>query len=376
MGGILKILLSLVLIASLSGCADDEGDMVGSDASSAKQASDRGKELNKRQSKVEKDTLKRKFSKRPVPVSTAAVERGRLDAYYSSTATLTAVEEAVVVARTQGIVEDIFVEEGILVRKGQALAQLDTRRLSLEVNRTQTNLESLQRAFDRAEQLFDRNMISPDTHDQARFNLEREQATLALQLHDLEEATIRAPIDGVITLRHIKLGNTLTPNTAAFELKRADIVEAVLNIPERELSKLKANQVAKVRIDALERAEFIGYIDRVSPQIDADTGTVRVTVRLENELDLLKPGMFARVEVLFDSHENALLVAREAIIIQRDEQSVFMIKEGLAVIQAVTTGYLMGELIEVVDGLSEGDQVVTRGQSSLRDGTSVRIVVN
>ena len=306
MAGILKILLSLVLIATLFGCADEEGDMGDSDASSAKQTSDRDKEPNRRQSKTEKDALKRKFSARPVPVSTAAVERGRLDAYYSSTATLTAVEEAVVVARTQGIVEAIFVEEGILVKKGQALAQLDTRRLSLEVNRTQTNLESLQRAFDRAEQLFKRNMISPDVHDQARFNLEREQATLALQLHDLEEATIRAPIDGVITLRHIKLGNTLTPNTAAFELKRADTVEAVLNIPERELSKLKANQVAKVRIDALERAEFIGYIDRVSPQIDADTGTVRVTVRLENELDLLKPGMFARVEVLFDSHENEI----------------------------------------------------------------------
>ena len=131
-----------------------------------------------------------------------------------------------------------------------------------------------------------------------------------------------------------------------------------------------------MRIDALEQAEFIGYIDRVSPQIDADSGTVRVTVKLENELDLLKPGMFARVEVLFDSHENTLLVAREAIIMQRDEERVFMVKEGLAVVQSVTTGYLMGDLIEVVDGLSEGDQVVVRGQSSLREGTSVRVVVN
>ena len=118
MAGILKILLSLVLIATLFGCADDEGDMGDSDASSAKQISDRDKEPNRRQSKTEKDALKRKFSTRPVPVSTAAVERGRLDAYYSSTATLTAVEEAVVVARTQGIVEAIFVEEGILVKKG------------------------------------------------------------------------------------------------------------------------------------------------------------------------------------------------------------------------------------------------------------------
>ena len=372
----LKILLSLLLLVALTGCDNDAGDdnKAGSDMDS--QASERSNKRGPGPGKAEKDALKRKFSARPVPVSTAAVERGRLDAYYTSTATLTAVEEAVVVARTNGIVEAIYVEEGILVSKGQALAQLDTQRLSLEVGRTQTNLDSLQRVFNRAEQLFKRNMISPDAHDQARFNLEREQARLALQLHDLEEATIKAPIDGVITLRHIKLGNTLTPNAPAFELKRADIVEAVLNVPEKELSKLKPNQLAKVRIDALEQAEFIGYIDRVSPQIDADSGTVRVTVKLENELDLLKPGMFARVEVLFDSHENTLLVAREAIIMQRDEQRVFMVKEGLAVVQSVTTGYLMGDLIEVVDGLSEGDQVVVRGQSSLREGTSVRVVVN
>ena len=99
---------------------------------------------------------------RPVPVTTTQVARGRLDAFYSTTATLTAVEEASVVARTEGVVEAIYVEEGSMVKEGQALAQLDTERLSLEIARTETNLESLRRAFERAEQLYASKMISPD----------------------------------------------------------------------------------------------------------------------------------------------------------------------------------------------------------------------
>ncbi|MGB1737279.1 MAG: efflux RND transporter periplasmic adaptor subunit, partial [Pseudomonadales bacterium] len=184
---------------------------------------------------------------RPVPVTTTQVARGRLDAFYSTTATLTAVEEASVVARTEGVVEAIYVEEGSMVKAGQALAQLDTERLALELARTETNLESLRRAFERAEQLYASKMISPDAFDQARFNLEREEALKALQAHDFEEATIRAPIDGFVTARKIKLGNTLQPNTIAFEIKRADTLEAILNIPEKELIKISAGQSASIR---------------------------------------------------------------------------------------------------------------------------------
>ena len=313
---------------------------------------------------------------RPVPVTTTQVARGRLDAFYSTTATLTAVEEASVVARTEGVVEAIYVEEGSMVKSGQALAQLDTERLALELARTETNLESLRRAFERAEQLYASKMISPDAFDQARFNLEREEALKALQAHDFAEATIRAPIDGFVTARKIKLGNTLQPNTIAFEIKRADTLEAILNIPEKELIKINAGQSASIRVDALEDAEFDGILVRVAPEIDPMTGTFRATVEARNELDLLKPGMFARVEVLYDSQPDALLVAREAVLNQRTGQNVYLVRDGLAVLQPVKTGYMMGDQVEILTGLTEGDEVVVRGQSTLKDGSSVNVIVN
>ncbi len=337
-------------------------------------AGGRGAQAGGRRGAGDRAAMMRRFQNRPVPVAVSTVHRGRVDAYYNTTTSLSAEEEAVVVARTTGVVETIFVEEGDLVAAGDPLAQLDTRRLRLEVARTETNIRSLDRAFERSRQLMKTKMISPDAFDQAQFELEREEATLALQQYELEEATVRAPIVGRITVRHIKVGNTLSPNNEAFEIKRADTIEAVLNVPEKELAKMQVGQFARVRVDALESEYFEGVVDRIAPEVDATTGTFRVTVALVNARDLLKPGMFARVNVRYDSSDNALLVSREALVIQKDERSVFVVRDGLATRQEVITGYSMDGNIEIKEGLTEGDEVVITGQGGLRDGASVRVV--
>ena len=103
-------------------------------------------------------------------------------------------------------------------------------------------------------------------------------------------------------------------------------------------------------------------------------GTFRVTVALNNPDNLLKPGMFARVNVRYDSSENTLLVNREAVVTQRDENTVFVVRDGLAMRQFVELGYAMGGDVEILNGLDEGDEVIVTGQNGLKDGTSVRVV--
>ena len=314
------------------------------------------------------------FASRPLPVAVANVELGRVDAFYSSSASLRAEEEASVVARTEGIVKALFVEEGDRVMLGTPLAQLDTRRLELEVARTRKNIESFDRAYERAKTLYESKMISPDAYDQALFSFEREQASLNLQLYELEEATIRAPIEGFITMRHIKLGNTLRPSDLAFEIKRAAVIEATINVPEKEILKLRTGQLAVVLVDAVEGSEFTGIVDRVSPEVDSSTGTFRVTVSLENKGNRLKPGMFARINIRYDTKENAVLVARNAVVTQKSENAVFVVRSGRAIRQAVVLGYVMGDKVEVLNGLVEGDQVVVTGQGGMRDKALVRVV--
>ena len=211
-----------------------------------------------------------------IPVAVAQVRRGLIEAYYQGSTNLTAAGEAVVVARTRGVVEAIFAEEGDVVAAGEPLAQLETERLALELARSEAQLERLKTAYERAERMFEAKMISPNDFDDAKFAFAAEETNLQLRQYELREATIRATIDGVVTRRHIKVGHTLNQNTPAFEMKRLDTIEAELNVPEREIVRIRQGQPARVRIDALPDRNFSGEVARVAPEVDPTSGTFRV----------------------------------------------------------------------------------------------------
>ena len=297
-----------------------------------------------------------------------------VEAYYRGSTNLTAAEEAVVVARTLGVVEALFVEEGDVVEAGQPLAQLETERLALEVQRSRTQLANLKAAYERAERLNTSKMISPTEYDAARFGYHTELTNLRLREYELREATIRATISGVITRRHIKVGHTLNQNAPAFEMKRLDNIEAELNVPEREIRRIRSGQFARVIVDALPDDGFEGEVTRVAPEVDPTSGTFRVTVTLENTDGRLKPGMFGRVDVRTDVRPDALLTPLEAVVTLRDRSSLFVVSDDVAERRQVTTGYVSDGNIEILTGAREGEQVVMTGQDGLRDGTRVSIV--
>lgn len=309
-----------------------------------------------------------------IPVAVAQVRRGLIEAFYQGSTNLTAADEAVVVARTRGVVEAIFAEEGDGVAAGEPLAQLETERLALELARSEAQLERLKTAYERAERMFEAKMISPNDFDDAKFAFAAEETNLQLRQYELREATIRATIDGVVTRRHIKVGHTLNQNTPAFEMKRLDTIEAELNVPEREIVRIRQGQSARVRIDALPDASFSGEVVRVAPEVDPSSGTFRVTVALANTERQLKPGMFARIDVRIDARPNALLVPLAAVLTRRDRSSVFVVQGATVERRIVATGYFSDGNVEILDGVEEGEWVVTTGQEGLRDGVRVLVV--
>ena len=310
----------------------------------------------------------------PVPVAVATVTVGAVEDFYRGATNLTAAEEAVVVARTRGVVQALFAEEGDVVQAGQRLAQLETERLELEVARSRTQLANLGAAFERAQRLHESRMISPTEYDDARFAFHTERTNLQLREYELREATIRATIDGVITRRLVKVGFSLNESEPAFEMKRLDTIEAELNVPERETGRIHAGQPAHVAVDALPDAGFDGEVLRVAPEIDPTSGTFRVTVTVDNADGRLRPGMFGRVGIRVDRREDALLTPLDAVVVFRDQSSLFVVREGLAERREVTTGYVSEGNIEILEGANAGELVVMSGQEGLRDGARVRIV--
>jgi len=309
-----------------------------------------------------------------VPVEVAAVILGDISNYFTGTATLEAEKETEVVAKVGGVVNRIYVEEGDYITKGQVLAKLDDEKLSVQMEQATANLKKLEAEYQRSVELSKENLISDQEFQRAKFEYESQKASYDLQKLDLEYTSIRSPISGVVSERLVKVGNMLVVNQPVFRVTDLDPLLAVLHVPERLVGELKVGQVSKLTVDALAGEEFPGQVERISPVVDPSTGTIKVTVTVHDASRQLKPGMFARINIVNDVHTSVVLAPRDAIIEEDKQSSVFVVRDSTAFRQHIETGYVNSIHIEVVSGLTAGDTVVTLGKGSLKDSARVEFV--
>lgn len=311
-----------------------------------------------------------------VPIEVSTVTTGDIAAFFNGTATLEAEEDAQVVAKVSGVVKEILVEEGDYVKAGDILAKLDGEILSVELAQAEATMNRLQEDYNRKQTLFDRDAISVDIYQQAKYEYESQKAARDLVKLNLDYTSIKAPIDGIITERHVKIGNMVLTNATVFRITDFDPLTSVLYVPEREIGKLNVGQSANVIVDALSDEIFTGAVDRISPIVDPQTGTVKVTVEVADPDKKLKIGMFCRVSIIHDTHSNTFLVPRDAIVKEDDQSMVFVVQDSITLKQPVQTGYVNTTHIEILEGLAVADTVVITGQGSLEDSTYIEIISN
>lgn len=352
--------LAIVLALGLAACGGKpaDGDAPKSGASAETKPGEKGE----------------KKEKPPIPVEVAPVERRSIAASYSGTASLQAPNEAMIVAKTSGVLLRLQAEEGDTVRAGQVLARLDPERTRLEVARSEAMLRKLEAEFKRSTELFERKLIAADAHERIRFDVDTQRAAYNLAKLELSYTDIVAPFDGVIAERMVKEGNLINVNQTLFRIVDAARLEAVLNVPERELATLRRGLPVRLAVDALPGIAFEGRIDRISPVVDAATGTFRATASFVDAEARLKPGMFGRIAVVYDQRHDSLTVPRLALLEEGDDAAVFVVRDGTVVRTRVSLGYINGEFAEVKRGVEEGDRVVTAGKVAVRDGSKVEVI--
>ncbi len=310
----------------------------------------------------------------PIPVEVAKASRQAISASYSGTANLEAPNEAQVVAKTSGVMIQLLAEEGDMVKAGQVLARIDPERTRLEAQRALATVHKLENNYRRSQELMTQKLVSADSNDQIRYELESARASYDLAKLELSYTNITAPISGVIAQRMVKPGNLINLNAPVFRIVNTSHLEGVLNVPERELSRLKAGLPLRMVVDAIDGQVFQGKVDRVSPVMDSGSGTFRVVCAFDNA-PALRPGMFGRIEVVYDQRDDALTIPRVALLEDEGEPAVFVVRDGKAVRAPVQLGYTNGEIAEVRKGLKEGDEVVTAGKVAIRDGSLVQVIV-
>ena len=339
-----------------------------------------------------------------IPVDVAQVIKGSVSANYSGTANLEAEGEALVVAKVRGVVKKIFVEEADSVKAGRVLAKLEDEQFIYELAQVETKLEELANELQRNKELFNTKLISAEAYDRVKYEYRTQKSVSDLKKLNLAYTEIKAPISGIVSERFIKVGNMVTVNQQTFRVTDFDPLLAVLHVPEKELSKLQVGFPSNLTADAVPGETFAASILRISPVISAETGTFKVTVGVRDKTRKLKPGMFTRVNIVYDVHEDTFLLPKDAILTEDIESSVFIVEEkveskpeeadnakaktkpgngaepekpAMSLVvskKTITIGYINSSHVEILSGVKLGDIVVTTGLSSLKDGAKVRIV--
>jgi len=307
-----------------------------------------------------------------IPVQFEEVKSEDISSFIMTTTTLEAEKQVDIIAKVPGWVDKIFVEEGDLVRKNKALAELDKREHNIAVKEAEVKVNNTKALLDRAEQMFQDNLFSKEELEKKRFDHESALAQLDKAKLNFDYAAIKAPFTGVITKREIYLGNMVTTNQVLFSIGDFDPLLAKIYVPEKEIGKLQPKQRAKLTVEMMQEKEFWGEIKMISPVVDPQSGTVKVTIEIKDKEKILRPGMFASVYIITDTHEEARVIPKKALLLESAEDVVFKYDNGIAKKVSIVKGFEDGDRIEILAGLDFGDKVITVGQEGLRDGAAVR----
>ena len=214
----------------------------------------------------------------------------------------------------------------------------------------------------------------PEARAAALGKLKEMEAILAQEQIRLQNTQIVAPFSGEIVRRNVDSGALVSPSTPLVTLVHLETLKVVANVLEKDIALVKVGMKVKVLPEAYPDKPFEGTIVRINKALDLATRTLQAEINIPNPGHLLKPGMFARIEVALKEKPNTLAVPREAVSEEGGKPFLFVVEGNQAFRRPVVTGIEQGQLIEVVEGLKDGDKVVIRGQESLRDGSAIRVI--
>ena len=309
-----------------------------------------------------------------IPVEVTQVKRGLISDFILLSTNLETEKMASVYSRVQGLIDNISAEEGDNVKKDQILMTLEADEYVLAEEKARLNYLSQKSDFDRMQAMYEENLLSKEEFEKAKFALQGLEVDWKQAKLNLSYTRIKAPIAGVVGDRLIKPGDRIQPADKLYTVINTSEMIAVVYAPEKQLGSVVKNQRAYITSDHLAGEQYEGWIKRVSPVVDPQSGTFKITVGVKNPNNILKAGMFINTHIITATHENAVLIPKTAIVYENEQLSVYVVRDSMANKVTLKVGFQDHEKIESLEGIEEGDQIIVVGQAGLKDKTKVRIV--
>lgn len=291
-------------------------------------------------------------------------------------------------SRLSTYVKEILREEGAYVKENDILALLDDTEIkigyqqaSIQLEQAKLSYEEAKRILERSQELMNRELISQQEYlavetqlNQRKLDYDiRQEAFKNLQIQ-LNWTKIRALAEGYITERLIEVGDKVNANQQVYTIEDFSPLLVRVFVPSADSIKLTPGMIAEITTDILKGSMFKGTVKLINPRIDVQSGTVKVTIEVFEESLQMKPGMFVEVRIIVGQKEDILVIPRKAILYKQNKTFVFVLNRMQAEQREITIGLFEEDMVEIIDGLEEGELIVTVGTESLKDGQRVKVV--
>jgi len=314
----------------------------------------------------------------PETVSTAVAKEEKWQETIPAVGSISAVQGVRLTAEVAGTVQDIKFESGAVVAKGDLLLHLDVSTEEAQLRALDAQAEWAHTNLARYKSLRTENTVSQAELDQAETDLKQKQANADAVRATIAKKVIRAPFAGKLGIRQINVGEYLEAGKFIVSLQSLAPVYADFSLPQQELARLKTGLSVRVTTDTYPDKQFLGTLTAINPELDTATRSVRLQGTCANEDQLLRPGMFTRIEVILPDEHPVLAIPATSILSAPYGDSVYVLAQstnsasGLTVRQQfIRVGRTRGDFVSVETGLKPGDRVVTSGIFKLRNGMSV-----
>ena len=328
---------------------------------------------NKKENEAKTAIVAEKNASVSVKVATVKNEDVSLD--FSANGNFEPLQELKFSAEKPGRVVRVLVKEGDNVRIGQTLAIIRSEQISSDLQTAQASYQNAQADYNRFENAFKTGGVTKQQLDQAKLGLVTSKSRLQQAKVNIGDTNIKATISGIVNKRYIEPGSVLGAATQMFDIVNVSKLKLKVTVNESQVASLKLGNIVQVSASVYPDTKFSGKITFIAPKADT---SLNFPVEIEianNSSNDLKAGMYGTAEFASNQQKQTLMIVpRNAFVGSVSSNQIFVAENGVAKLKTVAAGRILGDKVEIINGLSDGETVITTGQINLQDGSKVDII--
>ena len=308
-----------------------------------------------------------------ISITTEKVAKKTVNRNFEANGVFEAHQELKLMSETSGSIVKILKRKGSYVKRGDLIVQVDDRLIRADYEIAKLNRDQAEKDLQRYSNLAATDAITKKQYEENEKGFKIADAQFNALKKRLADTQITAPISGFINEDYYELGTLVSPGMPIVDIINKNPLKLAVKVSESEIAKVKKGDVLPVSVNAINGQEFSGKVDFISDKADASFKYEVILEMTGKDADVIKPGMFGTAKFEFAQNEEVLQISRKSIVGSLKDPGVYLIENGVAVYQPVTINTLDEGTVEVIEGLTEGQEVISSGLINIKEGTKVKV---